>query len=380
MSDHSHLSPAEKKRLRDRRAQQNSRSKKLQYLSHLEDRIARLEEQVAHCRQHHTDEGAQQRSEEIETLRRQNASLLARQRQLKSLLQSWDIDALTSPEALTGPAYTPEAPEVENQRPPILSPPPPIAVSRSLIDPLEASRRTLPIPPIAPILPPLPPLAATINYAHDSTNPLEPLWKRIPLTNDDPSAPYMTWVAYQEQIRASPDSPASPLDLLYGSKTNVLADLVYRTTKRRPLRDPERLACGWLAYHLLKWMYSPSPSRFARLPTFMHPNPDQINIPHLGSIDLMIWPQIRSNLIRRWHIYEGQRDDLFGFLACCLKVRWPWGESILERDDQDQLRIRRSFYETFMTIEGWGLTPDVIRSYPSILTGVDLQSIVYEVL
>ncbi|RAK82553.1 bZIP transcription factor [Aspergillus fijiensis CBS 313.89] len=359
MSDHSHLSSAEKKRLRDRRAQQNSRSKKLQYLSHLEDRIARLEEQVAHCRQQHTDEGAQQRSEEIETLRRQNASLLARQRQLKSLLQSWDIDALTSPEALTGPAYTPEAPEVENQRPPILSPPPPIAVSRSLIDPLEAT---------------------TINYAHDSTNPLEPLWKRIPLTNDDPSAPYMTWVAYQEQIRASPDSPASPLDLLYGSKTNVLADLVYRTTKRRPLRDPERLACGWLAYHLLKWMYSPSPSRFARLPTFMHPNPDQINIPHLGSIDLMIWPQIRSNLIRRWQIYEGQRDDLFGFLACCLKVRWPWGESILERDDQDQLRIRRSFYETFMTIEGWGLTPDVIRSYPSILTGVDLQSIVYEVL
>ncbi|PYH79452.1 hypothetical protein BO82DRAFT_385141 [Aspergillus uvarum CBS 121591] len=340
MSDHSHLSSAEKKRLRDRRAQQNSRSKKLQYLSRLEDRLERLEEQVAHCRQHHTDDGAQERSREIESLRKQNASLLARQQQLKTLLQSWDIDALTSPEAPTGPAHTPEAADVESLRPPLPSPPPPTA----------------------------------------SANSLEPLWKRIPLANDDPSAPYMNWVAYQEQIRASPDSPSSPLDLLYGSKTNVLADLVFRTTKRRPLRDPERLACGWLAYHLLKWMYSPSPSRFARLPTFMHPNLDQINIPHLGSIDLMIWPQIRSNLIRRWHIYEGQRDDLFGFLACCIKVRWPWGESILERDDQDQLRIRRSFYETFMTIEGWGLTPDVIRSYPSILTGVDLQSIVYEVL
>ncbi|PYH43706.1 bZIP transcription factor [Aspergillus saccharolyticus JOP 1030-1] len=379
MSDNSRLSSAEKKRLRDRRAQQNSRSKKLQYLGHLEERIARLEKQLAHCRQHHTDEGVQQQLEEMEGLRKQNESLLARQRQLRSLVQSWDLEAGTLSEAPSRPAYPPEAVNVESLRP-SLPPPPPTTVSLSPVDPLEASRRTLPIPPLPPILPPLSPIAATINPANDSAASTKPLWERIPLNNNDPAAPQLPWQAYPEQIRASPDSPASPLDILYGSKTNVLADLIYRTMKRRPLRDPERLACGWLAYHLLKWVFSPSPSRFARLPTFMHPTPDQLNIPHFASIDLMIWPQIRSNLIRRWHIYEGQRDDLFGFLSCCLKVRWPWGESILERDEHDQLRIRRSFYETFMTVEGWGITPDVIRSYPSILTGVDLQSIVYEVL
>ncbi|RAL09761.1 bZIP transcription factor [Aspergillus homomorphus CBS 101889] len=374
MSDHSQLTSVEKKRLRDRRAQQNSRSKKLHHISQLEERIARLEEQVAYCRQHHTDEGFYQRTEEMKSLRRHNESLLAQQRQLKSLVQSWDLDLLDSPTAPTRAFYRPVG---DNE---VARPPPPTAVSFSPIDPLEASRRTLPIPPIPPILPPLPPLGVTMTPTPGPTDSPSPLWKRIPLNNDDPSAPYMSFLAYPEQIRASPDSPASPLDLLYGSKTNVLADLVYRTTKRRPLRDPERLACGWLAYHLFKWIFSPSPSRFARLPTFMLSVSDQINIPHLSSIDLMIWPEIRSNLIRRWHIYEGQRDDLFGFLSCCIKVRWPWGESILERDDQDQLRIRRSFYETFMTIEGWGLTPDVIRSYPSILTGVDLPSIVYEVL
>ncbi|PYH87472.1 hypothetical protein BO71DRAFT_414830, partial [Aspergillus ellipticus CBS 707.79] len=181
-------------------------------------------------------------------------------------------------------------------------------------------------------------------------------------------------------ITSSPPSP-SPLDLLYGTKTNPLANAIYTFSLRRPLRDPERLAFGWLKYHYAKWLLSPSPTTFAKLPAFLRPTPAQLSIPHPAALDLIAWPDIRVNLIREWPVYARQRDDLFGIMACCMKVRWPWGRSILERDEGNELVMRSEFYETIMEVEGWGITKEFLRCYPSVLVGVDagLQDWFYQV-
>jgi hypothetical protein len=61
--------------------------------------------------------------------------------------------------------------------------------------------------------------------------------------------------------------------------------------------------------------------------------------------------------------------------ACCTKIRWPWGEDILERDDRNELRIKKRFFDTFMSQSGWGLTPEFIRRYPDLVEGMDIREI-----
>ena len=77
------MSSTDRKRLRDRRAQQTLRDKKLRH-------PAKLEEQVAHCDQYHNDKGMQRLLEVISGLRAENNALLGRQGAAKSLVTSWD--------------------------------------------------------------------------------------------------------------------------------------------------------------------------------------------------------------------------------------------------------------------------------------------------
>lgn len=98
------------------------------------------------------------------------------------------------------------------------------------------------------------------------------------------------------------------------------------------------------------------------------------------ALDFIPWPKVRLNLIQRWHVYRERRDELFGMLAICVKVRWPWGENILERNERNELCIRQSFYDTFMSESGWGLTSEFINKYPDLVAGADLASIIYEVI
>ncbi|PWY87120.1 hypothetical protein BO94DRAFT_566006 [Aspergillus sclerotioniger CBS 115572] len=283
------LTSADKKRLRDRRAQQALRSKKQQYTAQLEDK-------VAHCERYHDDSSTQHLMRVIEGLQRENEMLRRRQEGLKALVESWE--------------------ELD------LNPPPPLRH------------------PITPSL----------------------LFLTLPPTT----------------ITTCPPSP-NPLDLLYGTNTNPLAHAIYTHSLRRPLRDPERLAFGWLSYHYAKWLFDPSPSTFSHLPIFLHPVPEQLSIPHPASLDLLIWPEIRVNLIREWGSYTGQKDDLFGFLACCLKVRWPWGEPVLERDKGNELVVREEFLERFMCVNGWGITREFVGVYPGVVRGVDVGRVLVEV-
>lgn len=365
----SSVSSVEKKRLRDRRSQQTLRDKKLRH-------TAELKEQVDHCAQYHNDQGVQRLLQVISGLREQNNVLLDRQKNLKILVGSWDRDWEALPGAENfrhngASAYKetnsqePHVTQTQNERNGL-------AASEWSNRPVNAVLRT---PTTSPHTEP--PMECLPAYK-------PPPWNQLPLNSDDftsirtlISCP---WFAYPERIAPCPDIPSSALDILYGTKTNPLADMIHTALQRRPIRDPERLAIGWLSYHMTRWIISPSPATFERLPVFLRPMQEQMQTAHPVVLDFMPWPKLRLNLMHRWHLYVKDRDDLFGMFACCIKIRWPWGEDILERNEENELVIKSQFYETFMSQRGWGLTPEFIARYPDLFVGIDINSIVVELL
>ncbi|KAJ5907582.1 hypothetical protein N7495_000264 [Penicillium taxi] len=318
------LSSTERKRLRDRRAQQNLRDKKLRHTT-------KLEEQLAHCEQYHNDKGVQQLLDIIKGLRKQNETLQDRQKSLKTLVNSWDGAQEMIPDDWNCSRRTHPKSHDESLKPPILND----------SNPKRVVNLNTPTSP-----------TSTPPQLHPNTNLS---WNQLPLYSDDFSNIQTTSCF---------------------CKTNLLANMIHTALCRRPIRDPEKLATGWLAYHFTRWIFAPSPSTYSRLPDFMRPVQDQLRVAHPLIFDLVCWPRIRLNLIRKWQIYDKNRDELFGLFGCCVKLRWPWGEKILERNEDNEITTREEFYNVFMKEEGWGVTQEFINQFPELMDGIDIDSLV----
>lgn len=143
------------------------------------------------------------------------------------------------------------------------------------------------------------------------------------------------------------------------------------------MREAECIGLGYLIYNYSKWRVSPTPATFARLATFQRPTELQIQQDHMAGIDMIIWPQLRINLIRNWEKYDPV--ELVDYIAFCMKVRWPWGKEPLERDEDDKLQVRSDFQKVFMSEDGWGLTAEFIDRYPELLEGMDVEALRFEI-
>ena len=183
------------------------------------------------------------------------------------------------------------------------------------------------------------------------------------------------WLSNPVWAAEAPDIP-NALELLYGSKHNRLADAIHHRLRMRACREPERLAYGWILYILAKWISEPTEARFFGLPNFLKPTHEQIQHEHPGCIDGLIWPTLRVNLILKQDCYD--MEELGGFIACCIKVRWPWGVNFMVPNDDGAFVLKKDFYDTFMSVEGWGLTSEFMRAYPELMEGLDLETIHYQ--
>ncbi|KAH8432789.1 bZIP transcription factor [Aspergillus melleus] len=374
---------SEKKRLRDRRAQQNMRQKK-------ENLIKSLEDKVEFCERHHTGGSIQELIETIESFRRENEAL---RQQIKSLnatptLLPEKSQFLSSPsttelmQSLEDPNNLEKSHVSHETSSPImheaslaLAPITASDQSRILNQALSLSYSSFLVPPLIP--------DEALNFPTMSfSDPAQtipnsaPIWCLVPMSSYGDNAfllpGHCPWLSYPELIAGCSPLP-SPLDMLHGTKRNFLADQINQRMRLRRVRDPECLGFGWLCYLFSKWRISPNPTTFARLPPFMRPVVAQFQRGHPNAFDLPVWPQLRRNLIKRWRQYD--YFELVGYLSCCARVRWPFAEPILERDASDNLQIRQDFLDTVTRESGWGLTSEFIDKYPELLEGMDVEAV-----
>ncbi|KAI1387747.1 uncharacterized protein F4822DRAFT_291513 [Hypoxylon trugodes] len=342
-----------KKRARDRRAQQNLRDKRVAQVEALKQRNSALNSELQSLQKTCYD------------LRQENGVLRGRQEQIQHLVNLWT----RGPSQLDPSSIASLTLEGTQS----CSPPLSIIQPRSYTDDAQSDAHQTP---------PETGSSPTVQIPQMSPTPLEdltlPRWNMTPVHSKDEGA-LSDWISVYlsraDLVRSSPEDP-KPVELLYGSKTNFLANAIHDVTRRRPCRDPERLAGGWLTYRLVKWMFEPSETRFARLQDFQKPVAEQLCHPHASFIDFMVWPALRTNFIKNQSAYD--REEFIGLWTCCLKVRWAWNKRFLEPDDNGELVFSTDFYNTFTKPEGWGLTRDFLTRYPSLFIGLDIQSIHYE--
>ncbi|OJJ66158.1 hypothetical protein ASPBRDRAFT_98855, partial [Aspergillus brasiliensis CBS 101740] len=333
-------SSSEKKRLRDRRAQRTLRERR-------ERQLKLLQEEVAEFRRLHNSDNNRRLTTRVQRLEGENETLRRRHEQLQSLLDSWKsprnespVHQLRNSPILTTPATAyPQEDPISSFHP---SPETPVSNSSELPAASSGGPRSAEDMPLSLQVPP----------------PLIPAWMLTPSDDDPQSTISMStspWLLRPDLIAECPDLPA-PLDLLHGSRRNFLANGIHQSLRLRYCRDPEVLAMGWLLYVYAKWRVAPSARAYAVIPPCMRPVMGQLQKAHPSCLDQIIWPQLRLNIMDRCP--KEKLLDVMNLLSCCLKVRWKWGESILERDDNDDLQIRPSFFDTFKVAEGWGLTSE----------------------
>ena len=319
------MSSAEKKRLRDRRAQEAMRKRRDQHVRELEDRVAVCEAQ-----------------HEV-TIRELRDALAAQ-----------------SSVAAAG-VYSPPVPEDMGYSDELRlygSPPSSHSGVEDSIWPCAATGT--PGPPNSNVL------------------PVFPAWALCPL-NDDYSAiseALRDCIADPARLAMAPVEPL-PLDLLYGTRCNPLADAIHSSLRQWFSRDPEVLASGWVMYLYFMWRAQLTNEAYQRLPAFLRPLLQQLQTIHPILCDLIAWPQMRLNLLAK---RDGtSTTDVIALMSCCIKVRWPWGEPVLDRGPDNELRIREDFKQVFMSEQGWGVTPEFAERHPELLEGLDLNSIAIDI-
>lgn len=342
-----------------------------------------LEERVAFCERHHgRGHGAQAHGDAtgwtqthpqmdmqllstVESLRRENERLRVRQERLRGMVAEWEIeDAPVSGALVNGQSIS-----IDGTMLPLGYNTIPSASVSASASPLESSEQY-----------------TTNNKTAQNANtealqsPANtPEWYLTPINEYGHNLFYFPatcpWLSYPDLIASCPPYP-SPLDLLHGTRRNFLADQIHQLIRRRAFRDSECLALGWLIYLFSKWRVSPSRETFARLAPFQRPVATQLQKGHPAALDLMVWPQLRVNLIEHWTKLDFV--EFAGYASCCIKVRWPWGEDVLERDEEDKFQVRREFMDVFTRESGWGLTTEFIERYPEFVEGMDIDSVRFQ--
>ncbi|KAK9777137.1 putative BZIP domain-containing protein [Seiridium cardinale] len=343
---------SEKKRARDRRAQQNLRDKRSAYVRALEERAANAENELQETRQ------------ALWQLQQSQLTISAEQEVagFPPILQAAELDIqATHPSSAEQPGYDGTSSPVPERVAPSTGQP--SAGSQGECDPWTSRKR------------PQSDFQTVIRRVRSgSWEELElPRWRLIPYHEEDnmmSTDMFGLWIKGPNLVRASPESPA-PLQLLYGSKTNFLANLIHEGFREWACGECERLAGGWLVYHLIKWITQPTKARFETLHPYQRPVPEQICRPHPFFIDCLPWPQLRGFLVERQHLYDPVQ--VMVLLACCIKVRWPWNQSPLEPDDDGQLRMKSDFVNSFSKLQGWYLTNEFTVKYPELVQGLDRE-------
>ncbi|KAE8420687.1 hypothetical protein BDV36DRAFT_249332 [Aspergillus pseudocaelatus] len=385
---------SERKRLRDRRAQQNLREKR-------ENRMRALEEQVAYCQKNHGNELIKNCMLTVDSVRRENELLLARQEHLRRLFQSWEAQSngatgarltLSSTYMASNPLPAPTTSICSPDSETVLVDPKIHTISGWSVNGVDSAHLGSTTDGLT-----APSMTSTWPVASDSPTSPSPIVE-LPLMPDmhptpgPDTCPLITpkeyslmtahsrswsgWLALSDTIAKLP-LLASPLELLHGSRHNWLADQVNRLLRRLSIREPDRFALSWILYVFVRWRANPTPLAFANMPTFLQPVAGQVRQDQHPEMIFFLWPQLRVNVLEHWDTIDILELYRYAISAC--RVRWPSSQSIWDWDDDDNMFVKPEFFQTFMDRSGWGFTSVFIDKYPQLMKGMDVEHIRYDI-
>ncbi|KAG5912932.1 hypothetical protein E4U42_001688, partial [Claviceps africana] len=135
-------------------------------------------------------------------------------------------------------------------------------------------------------------------------------------------------------------------------------------------RLPERVAVLYVMFLVMRWQISPSRENYRRLPTWMTPQPSQLDCAHPAWIDHLPFPAMRERLARACMARTGEYelDKFFIPYTTALTVSWPYEETdaLLVLPDCGDVVINPVFERHVRTMENWKLGESFVRAFPEL--------------
>ncbi|KAK0635073.1 hypothetical protein B0T17DRAFT_483130 [Bombardia bombarda] len=130
---------------------------------------------------------------------------------------------------------------------------------------------------------------------------------------------------------------------------------------------PERVAVLYCMFLFMRWLLSPTPENYARLPAHLRPGPLQLTKPHPAWFDYMPFPQQREHIIRNYNVTTNFTvDNFFIPFTSTISVNWPYQDTdtLLQSPVGDELMINPVFERHIFRIENWTVGDDYVRTFP----------------
>lgn len=94
----------------------------------------------------------------------------------------------------------------------------------------------------------------------------------------------------------------------------------------------------------------------------------QLMVEHHWCIDLVLWPEMRENMIRNQSKMD--IDAAIGLFLCSLRVRKSFNANIIVRRYDGDLELESEFYKQCTDTTNWGLLEPFWTTYPFLVQGL----------
>ncbi|KAL0936255.1 bZIP transcription [Colletotrichum truncatum] len=131
----------------------------------------------------------------------------------------------------------------------------------------------------------------------------------------------------------------------------------------------ERLAILRIMHLLLQYHSDPTPSRHAKLPTWLFKRPSQ-TMPHSYAIDFFVWPGVRERFVFGQHHYcNNSFWDLFG---PNLHILWPYEfrDAYQKCLVTGSYQINPMFEQRISDINSWTMGMDFFTRFPELIADI----------
>lgn len=132
---------------------------------------------------------------------------------------------------------------------------------------------------------------------------------------------------------------------------------------------PERVATQYIMFLIMRWMICPCEACYERLPEWVRPLKEQLDVPHPAWNDYVPWPIIRLRLITTADVTF---ENFFIPFTSRLCLNWPYPcdqvlISAAESDDPSDVKINPVFESHLRDLRNWSLATVFKTTVPELI-------------